>query len=272
MYRKYLVRSFDYRDSRIETAATSGFLGPAQLSNHAIARVRFSLVAGVDLALMKTAAMIPASCQLIATGARVIDDRGLANRPAAHALPCGISALGRGSVHQLPKSLVMQEFIAQPYKYTNVIPKAGNAADHRAEAFNRKNGTGLVGSFKRFCQRVLDTGPAPGGALDKGLLQQAFVQLIKDYQTAFTFALDNSRPTSSRRIIVSPGLGTGVNPDVPYTDREFLEDNIRTSLRGQIAAMKEFEGSSFSRVLIEQVESDFNATLKVSGEFPATAS
>lgn len=216
---------------------------------------------------MNSNGMIPANSRLLPTGARVIDDKeGITDKPAAHALPCGISISGRGPVHQLPKSLTMQEFIAQPYKYTNVIPKAANAADHRAEAFNRKDGTGLVGSFRRFCQRAVDTTTVTRGRLNRSALRAAFDQLLQDYQTAFAIALEKSAPTSSGRIVVTPGFGTQINPNVPYTDREFTDDNIRSALRGQIAAMKEFEGSSFSSMLIEEVENDFHANLKASGK------
>ena len=80
MYRRYLPRPFDYRDRQVETAATSGFLSPAQISNHAMARVRCSLAAGVDLALMKSHQLVSGGQLLIATGARVIDDQEGATR------------------------------------------------------------------------------------------------------------------------------------------------------------------------------------------------
>lgn len=266
MYRKYLSRPFDYRDSRVETGATSGFLSPEQISNHAMARVRCSLSAGVDLALMKAGGMVHGSQVLIATGARVIDDKaGVTQNPAAHALPCGISVSGKGPVHRLPRALAMQEFIAEPYKYTNIIPQPANAADHRAEAFSRRDETGLVGSFRRFCQRVLVTHAAPKGGLNRSVLQLAFDQLMQDYQQAFAIALSKSEPSASGRVRVVPGQGTLVDPSIPYSGDEFREDNIRTAIRGQMAAMKEFEASSFSGILIEQVESDFHDRLKESG-------
>ena len=128
MYRRYSPREFDYRDRKVETGATSGFLSPAQISNHAIARVRCSLAAGVDLALMKSTRIIAGGERLKATGARVIDDKeGVTASPAAHALPCGISVPGKGPVHHLPKTLIMREFIEEPYKYTNIIPQSANS-------------------------------------------------------------------------------------------------------------------------------------------------
>jgi hypothetical protein len=264
MHRQYLPRAFDYRDSRIETNATSGFLNPAQISNHAMGRVRCSLISGVDLALMKISGIIPGNSLLFATGARVIDDKGQTRNPASHALPCGISAAGKGPVHKFPKTSIMQEFVAQPYKYTNVVPQPANAADFRAEAFNRKDETGLVGSFRRFSQRVLETSTATRGVLNRGPLRLAFKRLIEDYQKAFAIALKNSEPKSSGRILQA-GLETVIDFKVPYTDEEFQEDNIRTVLRGQMAAMKEFESSSFSIILLEQVESDFHENVKERG-------
>ena len=138
----------------------------------------------------------------------MIDDKeGVTNNPAAHALPCGISVAGRGPVYHLPKTLIMQEFVREPYKYTNIIPHSANAADHRAEAFNRKDGTGLVASFLRFCQRVSDNSTARHGVLNKGALRQAFYQLMQDYDQAFAIALNNSEPSSSDRVVMVPGEG-----------------------------------------------------------------
>jgi hypothetical protein len=264
MYRRFSPRPFDYRDRQVETGATSGFLSPAQISNHAVARVRCSLAAGIDLALMKSARMVPRSPLLIATGARVIDDRdGVTDNPAAHALPCGISFPGRGPAHQLPRTPMMREFIEEPYKYTNVIPQSANKADHRAEAFNRRDGTGLVGSFLRYCRRVLDTSAAPGG-LNKAALRLAFDQLVTDYLLAFSIALDRPEPASSGRVVLVPGEGVVVDPDIAYGRDEIREDDIRTAIRGQMSAMQ--DSSLFSTVLVEQVESDFHDRMRESGE------
>lgn len=266
MYRKYLTRPWDYRHSDVETGATSGFLSPAQNSNHAIARVRCSLAAGVDLALMKSHGMIPGNQRLMATGARVIDDKaGMTDNPAAHALPCGISVIGRGPVFLLPKPIVMQQFLAEPYKYTNIIPRSANAADHRAEAFNRKDGTGLVGSFLKFSQRVVDTAATHKGAVDRGALSLAFTQLMADYVRALEIAMENSAPVATGRLVMVPGQGMMLNPGIERSDDEIGEENIRTALRGQIMAMKEFESALFSSMLVQEVESDFHGRLKESG-------
>lgn len=261
MSRVYLPRSFDYRS--LETAA-SVRLSPQQISNHAITRGRCSLAAGAELALMKTRKMIPEKVMVIATGAKAQDDRGQASDPAAHALPCGISISGMGPVHLIPKSLSMREFIAQPYSHTNIVPRSVNVADQRAEAFSRKDGTGLVGSFNSFCQRILDTASAPRGILDKNSIRLAFFKLIDDYQQAFALALERPEPSPSGRFTFVPGLGMQVNADVPYTDKEFEEDNIRGALRGQMNAMR--EDLTFSPILLEQVESDFYESIKLSGE------
>jgi hypothetical protein len=266
MYRKYLTRPWDYRHSDVETGATSGFLSPAQNSNHAVARVRCSLTAGVDLALMKSHGIISGSQRLMATGARVIDDKaGVTDTPAAHALPCGISVIGRGPVFLLPKPVVMQQFLAEPYKYTNIIPRSANAADHRAEAFSRKDGTGLVGSFLRFSQRVLDTATTRKGVLERGALRSAFTQLMADYVGALEIAMNKSVPVATGRLVKVPGQGMMLDPSIERSDDEIGEENIRTALRGQISAMKEFEGALFSSRLVEEVESDFHERLKESG-------
>lgn len=217
---------------------------------------------------MKSNRMISRGQLLIATGATVIDDKeGVTDSPAAHALPCGISAAGRGPLYQLPKTLIMQEFVSEPYKYTNVVPKSANAADHRAEAFNRKNGTGLVGSYLRFCQRVLNTSTVSRGILDRATLRLAFSQLLDDYQQAFAIALNQAVPSSSGRVVTVPGEGTLVDlSSTPYSQQEVLEDNIRTSIRGQMAAMTEIGAASFSSMLVDEVESDFHDRLSESGE------
>jgi hypothetical protein len=267
VYRSYLPRSWDYRDSRVETNATSGFLSPAQIRNHAAARVRCSLTAGLDIALMKSGRMIAQGTLLKATGARVIDDdRGIKPSPAAHAIPCGISVAGRGPLHLIPHHRKMQEFIAEPYRYTNIVPKALNDADHKAEAFGRRDGTGLVRSFERFCQSVLSMGKDSRGILNKFHLRSAFGQLMKDYQTSFSLAFEKLPRIPSGRVTFIPGVGNQIDPDIEYTDQEFDVDNIRTALRGQLTALKELEGSEFSNRLVEQVESDFHSAVKESGE------
>ena len=263
MYRQYLPYGFDYR--RLQSS-TSVSLSKAQIENMSIGRVRYSLTAGIDLALMKINKIIPENSVLVATGARVCDDKGQSDNPAAHGLPCGLSVAGKGPVHKIPKTSTMQVFVAQPYKHTNIVPYVANAAEFRAEAFHRKDGTGLVGSFKRFGQHVLETSTATRGVLNKGPLRLAFNQLIGDYQEAFAIAMKNSERIPSGRNIFQAGYGTVIDPEIPYTKEEIQQDNIRTVLRGQIAAIKEFEGSLFSTTLLEQVESDFHQNMKESGE------
>jgi hypothetical protein len=260
--RKYLPRSFDYRDSRVETVATSGFLSSAQIANHTVARIRCSLTAGTDLALMKTTGMVPHGTRVIATKAKVTDDRGSCKMPASHAIPCGISVFGRGPLHMIPRFRKMQEFIAEPYKYTNIVPKATNNADSLAEAFKRQDGTGLVKTFERFCQRVLDTTLDSRGVLNRAPLKAAFGQLMEDYQLSFSIVLKNFQVNSSGRVTYVPGFGVEVDPEIPYTDLQFHADNILTALRGQLTALKEIEGSAFSNMLVQQVESEFHAVAK----------
>ena len=94
----------------------------------------------------------------------------------------------------------------------------------------------------------------------------AFDQLIADYLQAFDIALNKSETISTGRVVVVPGQGTIIDPDIPYAADEIKEDNIRTAIRGQVAAMKEFEATSFSSILIEQLESDFYDRLRESRE------
>ena len=50
----------------------SVFLSPTQIENHAAARARCSLTAGLDVALMKSSRMLAQGTQIIATGASVL--------------------------------------------------------------------------------------------------------------------------------------------------------------------------------------------------------
>ena len=88
----------------------------------------------------------------------MIDDReGVTDNPAAHALPCGVSIAGRGPVHHLPKTLIMQEFVGEPYKYANIIPHWATWPTIAPRRSIERMGLGWSGSFMRFCQRVSDT-------------------------------------------------------------------------------------------------------------------
>jgi hypothetical protein len=102
--------------------------------------------------------------------------------------------------------------------------------------------------------------------LNRGPLRLAFDQLMDDYQNAFAIALNRPAPNSLGRVVMVPGEGQMVDPDLRYSSDEIEEDNIRTAIRGQMAAMMEFESSSFSSILVDQVESDFHDRLRESGE------
>jgi hypothetical protein len=89
---------------------------------------------------------------------------------------------------------------------------------------------------------------------------------MDDYQQAFAIALSRSEPASSGRVVMVPGQGIVIDPAIPYANDEIQQDNIRTSIRGQMAAMAEIEDSAFSSFQIEQIESDFHERLKDSDE------
>jgi hypothetical protein len=159
VYRSYLPRSWDYRDSGVETTATTGFLNSDMITNHAVCRVRCSLTAGLDIALMKSSRMIARGTQLERIGAGVIDDdRGTTQRPAAHAIPCGIFVVGKKPIHLIPRHRKMQEFIADPYKYTNIVSKSLNDADHKAEAFKRRDGDRTSSRLRKILPNNSDCG------------------------------------------------------------------------------------------------------------------
>lgn len=259
MYRSYMPRSFDYRS--LETAATSGYLSPKQMENHSVARVRCSLIAGVDLALMKSNSMIRPGTLLSAAGAAVQDDKGNRANHAAHALRCGILANGK-PLHQVPEFRSVQTFVAEPYRFTNILPASANQADRRAESVRQSTGKGLAKNFEGFCQSVLFTGSAARGKLDKGSLLAAFNNLIRDYRESFELALSITEDISSGRITRTPGSGTEIDLSVKLTTADYREDDIRTALRTQLITFRDLGPSAFSQVLVEQVESDFYAVLK----------
>lgn len=257
--RHFIPRAWDYRST--ENSATNGFLSPGQIVNHSFTRLRCSLTAGVDIALMKSQKMIGkysavSHLAFRPTGARVQDDSGEKAFPAAHALPSGI-AVGNLPIHQLASTTSMQNFLAEPYRFTNIVPLALNRADSRAEGFNRKNGPTLVRSFVDFCQRVMLAVDTQKGKVDRSEMRSAYVDLTKNYAESFKFALENRPLEETGRVKVIPGMGQLVDPAIPYTSSEFLEDCIRASLRTQYESLRE-GGVGYSPLLVDEVESDFH--------------
>jgi hypothetical protein len=192
MPRIYLPHSWDYRSSDVENQ-TKVFLSPAQLENHAVARARMSLIAGVDLALLKANGLILPGGIVTKAGASYQDDRGKQKEKtsAAHALPCSIEINGI-MLDKLPtlKNLIkVQTFVVEPYRYTNIVPISVNNADSRAEAYGRKAGTGLVANFVDFCNKVLTADAFSSRKVNRASLQAAFAELIRQSQESFEIAL-----------------------------------------------------------------------------------
>lgn len=262
MRREYMPRSFDYRS--LMTSTTTGHLSPEQMTNHSVARLRCSLVAGVDIALMRANNLIRPGTRLSAAGAAVQDDRGNRSHHAAHALPAGMLANGM-PLHQAQKSLQMQMFVAEPYRFTNILPRDANMADSRAERIPQGGGRGLVCDFERYCQRIAMTGTAPRGRVDRGTLKLAFRELLTHYSESFELALRITPDISVGRVVRVPGGGTEVDVS-PLNAKDYREDDIRTALRVQQAALKDVGQSAFSLLLVDQVESDFYSALSEIGQ------
>jgi hypothetical protein len=251
--RLYFPRdTFDYRSEDIETGVEVP-VSPTQLENHAVSRARMALVAGVDLALLAAHTMVQPSAVLRKVGARYQDDGGndKDKTRAAHALPCGI-LINNARPHELPAlhgRPSLQKFIIEPYRYTNIVPKAVNDADHRAEAFNRNDGTGLVANFVTLCGRLLSSAANSSGKLDRANLQLAFNSYTEDCGNSFRIALSrDSRVETPSEFIVPKDSQADVD-----------RDNIRTALHIQELTLRRFGPSMFSRTLVEQVESDFHS-------------
>lgn len=257
MNRIYMPRSFDYRS--LETPVTTGFLSPQQMANHSIARARCSLIAGVDLALMKATGIFKLGAAS-AMRAVVQDDTGNPANHAAHAIPCQI-AVGAIPIHSIPSSRILQNFLAEPYRFTNILPKVANQADQRVESPCRTSGSGLRNNFENFCQRVMRTG-AGAGRLDRCGLQAAYTTLITDYCDSFAIALAHTKEISEERIRPVPGWGTEIDLSKPIAPKDQREDDIRTALRTQLTTLREIAGSAYSPILVEQVENDFHDALK----------
>jgi hypothetical protein len=253
MSRVYLPHSWDYRSSNVDNA-TKTFLSPAQLSNHAVARARMSLIAGVDLALLQANKIILPGVIVAKGGAKHQDDSGNRNERtcAAHALPCGIRINGMTPDHlpALQGSAKTRAFVIEPYRHTNIVPISVNAADFQAEAYRRGDGTGLVANFVDFCHAALSSGESSSGKLNRSGLQAAFAKLIRKSEESFEIALSKAVPAT-------PSFK--LETIAPYTDRDFHEDNIRTALRAQARTLKDMGPSLFSPMLVEQVESDFHS-------------
>lgn len=265
MKRLYMPRSFDYRS--LEIAETSSYLSPQQMENHAVARMRCSLIAGVDLALLKANGILKSGnlsksdTSLSASGAKVQDDKGDRANHAAHVLPCGISWNGV-PIHNIPPSQNMQVFIAEPYRYTNILPRAANEADRRAEIAHPDSGKGLILNFEHFCQRIVQDSTAPRGKVDRSFLINVFNNLLQDYCCSFERALSNSRDVSSENVKTVAGTGVELESSTQLDKADIREDDIRTALRTQLQTLKEFGPTGFSLVLVDQVENDFHAELK----------
>jgi hypothetical protein len=257
MARIYIPRSFDYRS--LDTPVTSGFLSPAQMENHSIARVRCSVIAGVDLALFKSKGFIRRGTSVKRAGAVAQDDRGTMSYHASHPIPCSLLANGI-PLHTIQELRNIQGFVLEPYRVTNILPRSANLADSRAERSDAAIGKqGLAKNFERFCQRILDTSTAFRGKVDRGSLLVAFEKLIQDYCESFELALSSTRDVAIGRITTVPGVGVEIDPSVKYTDKDFEEDNVRTALQTQLKPLKELGLTVLSPVLVEQIESDFHS-------------
>ena len=254
-------RPQSYRDKNIVTPVTSKSLNLPQIENHAVARIRSELAAGLDLALLKKAGLLRQGPVLMATGAYAIDDRGTSPNPAAHALPCGIILLGRGPIANVASSQELRSFLTEPYCYTNIIPRAANTADLRAEGFKRKDGTGLVGTFAQYCQQIVDFNDySRRPIIDRSAFRSRFDLLMRKQTTAFEIALNNTEPGRSGTVMI-PGEGIQL-VETPATAEEEKIEDIRTSLRGQLRAMNEFRPIAFSELLVNEVEEEFHSKLE----------
>jgi hypothetical protein len=259
MQRQYLLRGPSYKDT--VTPVTAEWLNSQQIENHAVARIRTELVAGLDLALLKKAGVLKQGAVLKATGAYAIDDRGTAPNPAAHALPCGIVLLGRGPIADVASSAKLRLFLIEPYTYTNIIPRAANTADLKAKAFKKKDGTGLVGTFSQYCQQIVDfVDYSRRPIIDRSAFRNRFDVLLQNQIKAFEIALNNTEPGRTGNKLI-PGEGLELVETPVTTEEEKIED-IRPSLRGQLRAMKEFRPIAFSDMLVDQVEEEFHANKK----------
>jgi hypothetical protein len=259
MQRKYIPRGFSYKDT--DSAVNSRFLNLEQVKNHAVARMRTELVAGLDLALLRKAGILKQGAMLKPTGAYAIDDKGSDPNPAAHALPCGIIVSGRGEVPNVAPIGALRSFLIEPYSYTNIVPLAANEADSKAEAFNRKNGTGLVGTFARYCQQIVDFDDnSRRPVIDRAAFRQRFDVLMTNQISALEIALNKTEPgREGTRLVPGEGL---IVVETPITTEEQKIEDIRMSLRGQIIATKETRHIAFSDVLVGAVEEEFHEKLK----------
>lgn len=249
MSRRNLPHEWDYRSANVENAAKA-FMSRAQLSNHAIARARMSLIAGVDLALMKAANLVPpGKLTITKSGARVQDDRGrdVDKTCAAHALPCSIKLNGIMSyeVPALTNHLKLQEFLYEPYRYTNVVPAPVNDADFLAEGYQRADG--LVANFVEFCSKAIYAATATG-KINRSTLKSDFVALIQNSQDSLKTALSKAPPPPPPVFDLQKR----------YTAEDVYNENVRGALRAQLAALKDAGESLFSPILVEQVEDDFH--------------
>jgi hypothetical protein len=252
-----LPHAWDYRSAKVETGAKVP-LSPTQLENHTVSRARMALIAGVDLALLAANKLVLPSAVLTKAGARYQDDQGdkKAKTCAAHALPCGIK-INNATPDKLPAlhgRPSLQEFIIEPYRYTNVVPVTVNLADLRAEAYNRTDGTGLVANFVTFCAKLLSAVPNPSGKLNRASLQLEFKAYIEACQNSFLLAQSRDAPIQPHR------FSEFIVPK--DSEEDARQDNIRTALRAQERTLRELGPSLYSTILVEQVESDFHSADK----------
>ncbi len=244
-HRLYIPHSSLQRSSHFEDNSKVHF-SPTQLANHAIGRVRMSLTAGVDLALLAKTKLLPGGL-IIRKGAAIIDDKGKREEGtvAAHALPCTIALNGtlvfkQPGLAQLP---AVRDHISEPYKYTHVVPTSVNTADLGAEGYNRTDGPSLVASFEKFCNNIFQFSAAESyPSLNKPILQLNFEQLVREAIKAFDYR-----------------IGQGG------------DEMVMAAARGQRRALNDILGSAYSPILAEEVEHNFYESKKISEQVTVQA-
>jgi hypothetical protein len=231
------------------------------LINHAAARLRWTLIAGIDLHLLSANSILKAGSVVSAKGASIIDDHGTAGWQAAHALPCGLIVSGRPAYLRAPGPASMRH-VGEPYGITNKVPSVVNAADQLAERFRARSG--LVRAFESFGKEQVQT-KARDGKIDFAWLSNSYSQLVKGYCGAFEIALSAMRPTPLQGKTWESGHVT-IDPNTfRPSEKDYLDEDIRSILRYQLRGTADIGYSLLRRHLVEEVEHKFHESLKQDG-------
>ena len=262
MKRTFIQREWDYRS--LDTPVTESYISNQQMENHAVGRLRCSLTAGVDLCLMRITGLLHANTPVLKSRALLQDDQGHGGWAAAHALPCGLIC-GERPIHEIPTLHRLREHIAEPYRYTNVIPQAANQADSRVEVFR---GRGLTAAFRQFANRLIAIVPGEGNKLDRNLLQAIYSQLFQDYADCFQAVVASRREQQIRGKSIGPDGHVLIDPEsFAPSEAQYKEEAVRMAVRLQLKAMRDLEGMGYSRRLVDDVEARFHQAC--GGQHPA---